>query len=34
VRWKGYTAKEDSWEKEANLKNAKEVVEEYEKEYG
>ena len=25
---------EDSWEKEANLKNAKKAVEEYEKEYG
>jgi len=34
VRWKGYTAKEDSWEKEANLKNAKEAVDEYEKKYG
>jgi len=26
-------AKEDSWEREENLKNAKEVVEDYEKEY-
>jgi len=34
VRWKGYTAEEDSWEKETNLKNARKVVEEYEKEYG
>jgi len=34
VRWKGYTAEEDTWEKEANLGNAKEAVEEYEKEYG
>ena len=33
VRWKGYTAKEDTWEKESNLGNAKEAVEEYEKEY-
>jgi len=33
VRWKGYLAEEDSWEREANLKNAKEVVDEYEKEY-
>ena len=34
VRWKGYTAEEDTWEKEANLGNAKEAVEEYKKEYG
>jgi len=34
VRWKGYTVEEDLWEKETNLKNAKEAVEEYEKEYG
>jgi len=33
VRWKEYTAEEDSWEREENLKNAKEVVEDYEKEY-
>ena len=33
VKWKGYTAEEDSWEKEENLKNAQEAVEEYEKEY-
>jgi len=33
VRWKGYMAEEDSWEREANLKNTKEVVEEYEKKY-
>ena len=31
VRWKGYTAEEDSWERETN---AKEVVKKYEKEYG
>ena len=29
VRWKGYTAEEDTWEKEKNLKNAKELIEEY-----
>jgi len=34
VRWKGYMAEEDSWERETNLKNAKEAVEEYKKEYG
>jgi len=34
VRWKGYMAKEDLWKKETNLKNAREVIEEYEKEYG
>ena len=33
VRWKGYMAEEDSWKREANLKNTKEVVEEYEKKY-
>jgi len=33
VRWKGYMAKENSWEKETNLKNVKKAVEEYEKEY-
>ena len=33
MRWKGYMAEEDSWEREANLKNAKEAVKEYEKEY-
>jgi len=33
VRWKGYMAKEDTWEKESNLGNARETVEEYEKEY-
>ena len=33
MRWKGYMAKEDLWEKKVNLKNAKKAVEEYEKEY-
>jgi len=33
VRWKGYTAEEDTWEKEGNLGNAQEAVEDYEKEY-
>jgi len=34
VKWKGYTAEENLWEKETNLKNAKEAVEEYKKKYG
>ena len=34
VRWKGYTAEENSWKKETNLKNAKEAIEDYEKKYG
>jgi len=34
VRWKGYTAEEDTWESRENLGNAKELVEEFEKEYG
>jgi len=33
VRWKGYTAEEDTWEKEGNLENAREVVEDYKREY-
>jgi len=34
VRWKGYTAEEDTWENRKNLKNAKELVEEFERKYG
>ena len=34
VQWKGYTAEEDTWESRENLENAKEMVEEFEKEYG
>ena len=34
VRWKGYTAEEDMWESRENLGNAKELVEEFEREYG
>jgi len=34
VRWKGYTAEEDTWESRENLENAKELVEEFEREYG
>ena len=33
VRWKGYTAEEDTWESRENLENAKELVEEFEKVY-
>jgi len=31
--WKGCTAKEDTWESRENLRNAMELVEEFEKEY-
>ena len=34
VRWKGYTVEEDTWESRENLENAKELVEEFEREYG
>ena len=34
VRWKGYTAEEDTWESRENLENAKELVKEFEREYG
>jgi len=33
VRWKGYMAEEDTWEKEGNLGNVREAVEGYKKEY-
>ena len=33
VRWKGCTAEEDTWESRENLKNAMELVEEFEKRY-
>jgi len=34
VRWKGFTAEEDTWEGRENLENAQELVEEFEEEYG
>jgi len=34
VRWKGYMAEEDTWENKENLENAKELVDEFEREYG
>jgi len=33
VRWKGFTAKSDTWEGRENLRNVKEAIEEFEKEY-
>jgi len=33
VQWKGYTVEEDMWEDRKNLENAKELVEEFEREY-
>jgi len=33
VRWKGYVAKEDTWEKKGNLGNVREAIENYEREY-
>ena len=33
VRWKGFTVEGDTWESRENLENAKELVEEFEKEY-
>jgi len=34
VRWKGYMAEEDTWENRENLGNTKELVEDFEREYG
>ena len=34
VRWKGYMAEEDTWENGENLGNTKELVEDFEREYG
>jgi len=33
VRWKGFTAESDTWEGRENLGNAKEAIEEFEREY-
>ena len=33
VQWKGFTAESDTWEEKENLENAKEAIEEYEREY-
>ena len=33
VQWKGYTAEGDTWESRENLKNAKELVKEFKREY-
>ena len=30
VRWKGFTAERDTWEREENLKNAEELIKEFE----
>jgi len=30
IRWKGFIAEHDSWEKKKNLKNAKKLVAEFE----
>jgi len=32
VRWKGYTAEKDTWERLENLKNVRDLVEEFKKE--
>jgi len=34
VQWKGYVAELDTWEGRRNLGNTKELVEEFEREYG
>jgi len=33
VCWKGFTAESDTWEGRENLRNAKEAIKEFEKEY-
>jgi len=32
IWWKGFTAEGDTWEKRENLKNAEELIEEFERE--
>jgi len=32
IRWKGFTAEGDTWERRENLKNAEELIEEFEQE--
>ena len=34
VQWKGYTAEGDTWKSRENLKNTRELVEEFERKYG
>ena len=31
IRWKGFTAEGDTWERRENLKNAKELIKEFER---
>ena len=31
IRWKGFTAEGDTWERKENLKNAEELIEEFER---
>jgi len=33
VHWKGFTVESDIWKERKNLKNAREAIEEFEKEY-
>jgi len=33
VRWKGFTAESNTWKERENLKNVKEVIKEFKKEY-
>jgi len=34
VQWKGYIAETNTWEERENLENTKELVKEFEREYG
>jgi len=31
IRWKGFTAEEDTWERRENLKNAEELIKKFER---